>query len=363
MNSSFVYRFVQLFPPPDFLSMPAAGIDISDSSVKYIDAQFARGGYIPNTIDSLPLETGIVVGGVVRDSTRLAAVLTQFRKKHGRTFAYAALPEELVYIYSVQLPASLEKSAMRSAVEFSLAEHVPIPAEKLTFDFDVADTHKETAIVSVTAFPTDVVDGYKKALQLAGFTVKALELEAYAMVRAVVPKHARGVSMVIDFGSTRTGITVVQNRTPVFSTTVKVGGASLTSTIMSAYNVSAEEADSIKRAEGIAHCRDAGVCATLTKNVDALIAEIQRHYRFWESTAREQLGDSTARIECIFLCGGAVALNGLPERVSGALQVPVEMADIWQNLFDINMHIPAISRTESLQYATAAGLLLRDVEI
>lgn len=363
MNSSFVYRFVHIFPPPDFLSMPAAGIDISDSSVKYIDAYFDRGGYIPKTFDTLPLEPGIVVGGVVQDSNRLAAVLKEFRKKHGRAFAYAALPEELVYIYSTTLPSNLNKSAMRSAVEFSLAEHVPIAADKLTFDFDIADTHADMATVSVTAFPTDVVNGYKEALEKAGFVVKALELEAYAVARAAVPKDAHGASMVIDFGRTRTGITIVQNRTPVFSTTVKIGGAAITDTIMHAYQVSADEADVIKRAEGIANCRDAGVCATLNKSVDALIAEIQRHHRFWESAAREQSGGSAERIGRIFLCGGAVALNGLPERVSGALQVPVDIADIWQNLFDINMHIPAISRTESLQYATAAGLLLRDVEI
>lgn len=353
-----------MFPPPDFLSMPAAGIDISDSSVKYLDAQFQQGGYIPKTFDALPLEQGIVVGGVVHDSNRLAQVLAEFKRRHGRSFAYAALPEELVYIYTVVLPSSLNSSAMRSAVEFSLAEHVPIPADKLTFDFDIADIHEDTATVSVTAFPTDVVEGYKEALEKAGFTVKSLELEAYAVVRAVVPKHAHGVSMVIDFGRTRTGITVVQGRTPIFSTTVKVGGDIITETIMRAYNVSAEEADTIKRAEGIVQCRDTGVCSILVQSVDSLITEIQRHYRFWESSARERSGGkSSERIERIFLCGGAVGLLGLPERISAALQVPVSIADIWQNMFDINEHIPSIERIKSLQFATSAGLLLRDVEI
>lgn len=362
MSSSLLYRFIQVFPPPEFLAMPAAGIDISDSSVKYLDAQFENGGYIPKTFDALPVDAGIVVDGVVRTPDALAEVLAVFRKKHGRSFAYAALPEELAYIYSVQLPAVLDKDAMRSAVEFSLAEHVPIPASELTFDFDVADTHDGTALVSVTAFPTEVVNGYKHALEKAGFMVKALELEAYAVARAVVPRNAQGSSMVIDFGRTRTGITIVQNRTPVFSTTVKVGGDAITNTIIRAYNVSAEEADVIKRTEGITKCRDKSVGEQLSKSVDALIAEIQRHYRFWESTTHER-GNDAGRITRIFLCGGAVGLGGLPERVSAALQLQVDIADIWRNLFDINEHIPTVSRTESLQYATAAGLLLRDIEI
>lgn len=360
--SSLLYRFIQVFPPPEFLAMPAAGIDISDSSVKYLDAQFENGGYIPKTFDALPLEQGIVVDGVVRNPDALAEVLAVFRKKHGRGFAYAALPEELAYIYSIQLPSALDKDAMRSAVEFSLAEHVPIPASDLTFDFDVADTHENMALVSVTAFPTDVVNGYKHALEKAGFMVKALELEAYAVARAAIPRNAHESSMVIDFGRTRTGITIVQNRTPVFSTTVKVGGDTITKTIMSAYNVSAEEADTIKRLEGITKSRDEAVGEQIRKSVDALIAEIERHYRFWESTAHER-GDNAERITRIFLCGGAVGLGGLPERVSSALQIQVSIADIWHNLFDINVHIPPVSRTESLQYATAAGLLLRDIEI
>lgn len=361
--SSFAYQFAHAFPPPDFLSMPAAGIDISDSSVKYLDAQFERGGYIPKTFDLLPIEPGVVVDGVVRDKVRLAEVLAVLRKKHGRRFAYAALPEELVYIYSISLPRSLDARAMRSAVEFSLAEHVPLSPEQVSFDFDIAHTHGDEVLVSVTVFPLDVVRGYKEALEGAGFTVKALELEAYAVARAVVPRHHTGAAMVIDFGRTRTGITIVQNRTPVFSTTVKIGGAAITDTIVQAYGVSLEDADAIKRDEGITHCKDASVCAILVGQVDALTKEIERHYRFWESQVHERGAHDSEKITRIFLCGGAVGLKGLSERVSSVLQVPVRNADIWNNMFDINTHVPSIHHTTSLQYATAAGLLLRDIEI
>jgi len=92
----------------------------------------------------------------------------------------------------------------------------------------------------------------------------------------------------------------------------------------------------------------------------ALIDEIRRHYRYWD-TRRDEEGNRIAGIERIFLCGGAVGLRGLPEHVSSVLQVPVRVGNVWENMFRLDAHIPKITRTISWQYATSTGLLLRDV--
>jgi type IV pilus assembly protein PilM len=360
MQGLHTNRVAALFPPPEFLSMPSAGIDVSDSSIKYLDATYSSEGFVPRVFDSLRIEKGIVVDGVVEDIAGLGEALRELRGQNDRHFANVSLPEELVYLYTLEVPTAHRHKDILQMVEFSLSEHVPIPAGNAVFNYDVLRTRGDITDISVTAFPKDVVEGYKKAFEEGGFQVKGFELEAQSVARSIIPVGSEGVSMIIDFGRTRTGITIALGQVPIFSTTVKVGGNALTEAIMQQYSVTEEEANVIKREQGIAECEDETLRKTLMDTTTALIDEIRRHYRYWD-TRRDDEGNKIAGIERIFLCGGAVGLKGLPEQVSGVLQVPVRVGNVWENMFSLDAHIPRVNRIISWQYATAAGLLLRDV--
>lgn len=359
MQSMHTNKFAALFPPPVFLTLPAAGIDISDTSIKYLDARRTPRGLIPHSFDTLRLPNGIIVDGVVKDVDRLAEALQDVCDMHERRFVNVALPEELVYLYTLEVPTAHTRKDILQVIEFSLSEHVPIDVKNAVFNYDIIRTRREITQVSVTVFPKDVVAGYQTALQRSGFRVKSFELEASSVARSVVPADAEGVSMVIDFGRTRTGITIAFNQVPIFSTTVKVGGAAITESIMSFYSISEAEANTVKLEKGIARCTDKVLCDALNKEIDNLVEEIQRHYRYW-NTRRDEEGNKIAHIERIFLCGGAVGLRGLPEHLTTVLQVPIHVGNVWENMFSLDDYIPNVSRTQSWGYATAAGLLLRD---
>jgi len=360
MQGLHTNRVAALFPPPEFLAMPSAGIDISDTSIKYVDAKFTHAGLVPRVFDSVRIPKGIVVDGVVEDISGLSKALLKLRGNNDRRFVNVSLPEELVYLYTLEVPTAHKPKEILQMVEFSLSEHVPIPAGNSVFNYDVIRTRGEVTDISVTVFPKDVVEGYKKAFEESGFKVKGFELEAQSVARSIIPVESAGVSMVIDFGRTRTGITIALGQVPIFSTTVKIGGEALTQAIMQHYSVSEDEADEIKRHQGLVECEDEALCSTLMDTTTALIDEIRRHYRYWDSR-RDEEGNRMAGIERIFLCGGAVGLKGLPEHVSGVLQVPVRVGNVWENMFSLDAHIPKVTRIISWQYATSTGLLLRDI--
>ena len=360
MQGLHTNRIATLFPPPAFLAMPAAAIDISDTSIKYLDAEYTSAGLVPRVFDHIRLEQGIVADGVVADAASLARALKELQRNNKRRFANVSLPEELVYIYTLEVPTAHKHKDILKVVEFSLSEHVPIPAGNAVFNYDVMRRRGDVTEVSVTVFPKDVVEGYRSAFEESGFIVKSFELEAHSVARSIIPAESNGVSMVIDFGRTRTGITIALGQVPIFSTTVKVGGNALTESIMQHYSVGEEEADAIKRTQGLSECTEPVICKKLLDTTTDLIDEIRRHYRYWD-TRRDEEGNKIAGIERIYLCGGAVGLKGLPEHVSGLLQVPVRVGNVWNNMFSLDEHIPNVSRTISWQYATAAGLLLRDV--
>lgn len=348
-----------LFPPPRFLAMPAAGIDISDSSIKYFEAHLTRAGFIPHEIDVKRLPSGVIVNGEIVESEQLSAALCELHEQHGKRFANVALPEELVYLYTLEVPAAHKHKEIMQVIEFSLNEHVPITVENAIFNYDVIRSNGSITELSVTVFSKDIVEAYVDVFEKSGFEVKAFELEAHSVARAVIPRNSTGVSMIIDFGRTRTGITIAFGRIPVFSTTVKIGGDTFTESIMRHLKVSEEVADDIKWNEGIVGCSNDALCNELRQAIDTLVKEVQRHYRYW-NTRRDEDGNTIAPIESAYLCGGALAMRGLKEHITDMLQVPVCEGDVWGNMLDINEYVPEIPKERSWGYATAVGLFLRD---
>ncbi len=353
-------RFVGAFPPPEFLVMHAVAVDISDTSIKCFDVKHTAAGYIPQNFSTVVLSEGVVHGGIVRDTDSLSQALLELRKKHKRSFAFVSLPEELAYLFTVRIPKD-GNTNIREAVEFALGENVPIALEDAVFDYDVISESLTETTVSVTVYESAVVQGYIDAFHSAGFEIRACELEAHSVVRSVVPSGFGGVSMVIDFGRNRTGIAIARGQSPIFTTTVHVGGAAVTQAIMELKSVSEEEADAIKREQGLAQAEDAKLQEVLTKETKKLVDEIERHYQFWDSR-RDEHGERIERIEKIYLCGGAAAFLGLAEYMAAELNVPVTTANVWQNLFDMNEHVPQLEKPLSWQYATAVGLLLIDMK-
>src|ERR1035437_3541800 len=63
--------FFKLFPPPKFLEMPYAGIDISDSSVHCLMYRHTHLGLKIDRFGSRPLPKGIVEAGIIHDEKTL----------------------------------------------------------------------------------------------------------------------------------------------------------------------------------------------------------------------------------------------------------------------------------------------------
>jgi hypothetical protein len=89
-------------------------------------------------------------------------------------------------------------------------------------------------------------------------------------------------------------------------------------------------------------------------NTDILVKEIGRVHTYWMT--RTDTHSDLTRIMCV---GRDVeALKG--ELGKGEIDgIPVDHGvNVWKNAFDINDYVPGISRSESLEYAVAAGLAL-----
>lgn len=319
---TFARTIRRWFPRPAAVLPDGAGIDISDSSIKWLTLEGAQGSGRVRTYGQEPLEDGIVVNGVLRDVDRLGKSLAHLRPKLGAECAHVALPEEAAYVFNMHVPKESSREQILSMVEFELEGRVPIAPSAAVYDFEVIAEYGEGlgTEIGVSVFSQELAKNYTEAFARAGITLLSLEVEAASIARAISgASEQEPVSMVVDLGRDRIGVAVLKHSVPIFTSTLVAGD----------------------------------------ETIDRMLAEeIAHHFRYWDTRRNEQ-GDRAAPIERVFLVGGGVDRDGLEDHIASRVQVPCERPDVWRNVSSFEEYVPPVERGASLRYATAIGLALR----
>ena len=349
-----------LLPTPKFLLMPAAGIDISDRSIKYVKLVPQAHGFSLDSFCDIPLGPGIVENGQIISQNKLREVLIELREKYKISFVRTALPEKQMYFFRMTIPSG-PYQVLHDTIELSLEDHVPIPAAETVFDFDVVGHTGADVEVAVTASLGTVVDSYISTFKSAGLSLLSIELEADALARAVIHREDKFAHLIVDFGETRTGIAVAYGGQIYFTSTVGIGGQILTDTLAKHFNISNDEAEKMKREFGLRrNSPHQDLFSLLLNNIAVLRDEINRHFIYWH-THPDEKGVARPPIEQIVLVGGDSNLAGLSDYLSVSLRVKTVVADIWTNVNFPKHGVPELSRQDSLGYATAIGLSMHDI--
>lgn len=347
--------FSQFFPPPQFLSMPAIGLDISDASLRFVEL-VDQGKYVTvGRFGERAIPRGVIEGGEVKKPADLRAILTEIKKTYQLERVVVALPEEKLYLFDLELP-SMKKSAIRGAIELVLAEHIPLSVDEAQFDYQIKEETSESIIVHVSAAPRALIYGYLEAFEGTGIIPIVFENEALALARSVVAEDDSRAFMIVDLGRTRAGITIVSRGLVEYTSTISVGGSAITETFAKAFSVSLDAAEKIKQEQGFAH--EGAVAETLFERSSPLVIlrdEIRRHYAYWQ-THNGQNGEKHLPIETVYLCGGEANIRGLAEYLAEGTSVPFIPPNVFINIRTPKEYVPSITFSDSLRYATAIGL-------
>ena len=356
--STFLERH---FPTPEFLFPHAAGVDVSDTSVKWISLEKKSEGLHVRTYGSVSISDGVVQQGAIRDAQAFSRILAEVAKKNHIRYAHVALPEEAAFVFRMQVPSNTPREQILNMVEFELEGRVPLPPASTVFDYDLlpnqdTDGHQE---IGVVVFPRELAEGYASAFEKAGIMLLSLEIEARSIARAVTGSESETV-LLVDYGLSRTGLAVVKEGVPIFTSTVDVGGEVITRQVMETCKVERVEAERIKNDEGlVVVAGDHNTAAASTPHVNSLSDAVSRAYRFWD-TRRDEHGAAVSPLSRVILVGGSSNLRGIEDYVAGKVQAPVERGNVWQHICSFDTYLPPIDARSSLQYATAIGLALRN---
>jgi type IV pilus assembly protein PilM len=167
--------------------------------------------------------------------------------------------------------------------------------------------------------------------------------EAYRMIAPSLPANGRDQNIaLVDIGAHVTHFYVLRNSQFLFSRDQAFGGNQLTMDIQRAFNLSAEEAESAKRNQGLPENYDNDV---LQPFMETLALEITRALQFFFTST------SYNQVDHIVLSGGGALLPGLDELVAKRAGVATVIANPFASM-------QTSDRIRSRQLAQDAPMLL-----
>lgn len=361
---SVLSTFGKVIPPPSYITMPSIGIDISDTSLKYI--QFARDKHTGVSLElkhwgDITIPEGVLKRGDIHDVPKLAETLKEVYTKTGTEFVRVSLPEERAYLFETEIKRNTPFREIRGLLEFHLEENVPLSPRDAFFDYDIVydDLHEGVYRVLVTVYARDTILNYYEACRMAGVTPLAFEVEAQAIARASLPRGEKGTYLIVDFGKTRTGVGIVHRGTLMYTSTIDIGGNELSTALRRQLGELAEsELTKIKNTQGLVRAvDDSAAYDALITTISAIKDEIATRIQYWNT---RDIDREERQIESIILCGGSANLKALPGYLTETLGIEAKRSTVWGNAFDIKKIVPPIGRRYSYGYATAIGLALKD---
>jgi type IV pilus assembly protein PilM len=289
-----------------------------------------------------PIERGLVIGGEVRDADGLARELKQFfaANKLPRKGIRLGIASNRIGVRILDVPTVEDEKQFENAIRFRAQELLPIPVTDAILDHvRLAETTGEndeplTTVLLVFAH-RELVGRYVDACRNAGLRLSGIDLEAFALLRALAaprdvneePKHA---IVAVAIGHDRTVLAVSDGRVCSLTRVLEWGSAQLDVAIARTLDLTPSQAEPIKLElsltgseppEGISLVQLEAVRSAVTAEIGVLGRELVSSLRFYQSRP-----DSLAIGE-VLLSGGGSQLDGFAEELHGLLGAPVRPAD------------------------------------
>lgn len=349
---------LRAFPAPDYLTMPAVGIDISDYAIKHMLIKRRGRHFHLEQVGKVDLPLGVIEGGEIKDEETVVKLLTRIRDEHDYSHAHISLPEAHAYLFQLELPTD-SSADTEQLVEFHLKEHVPLGPDEAVYDYNVYESRERDFVVNVSVYPAKIAEHYAQLVEQAGYTVLSSEIEGHATARALLLHAHSEPTIIVDIGRSEASFSISVNGTVTFTASLDIGGDQFTRAIARGMDVSFQEAEHLKHTHGFRDLPESAlVYQALAPHMQEFKEAINRHFIYWQMHA--SVGDVND-VSRIILVGGNANMPGLPEFLSAMLEVRVEVGNVWTNIFSFNEYLPNLHRKASLEFATAAGLAMRSL--
>jgi type IV pilus assembly protein PilM len=289
-----------------------------------------------------PLPQGIVTAGEVRDVAALSAGLNEFFTTHKlpRRGVRLGVATNHVGVRSFEIAGIDDESQLANAVLFRAHDAVSIPVDEAIIDYRVLNEEVDESgtvnrkILLVAAY-REPIERYVAAFREAGIQLVGIDLEAFALLRAVAAPVAGDDSptaavVVVNVGHERTTLAVSDGTVCEFTRVIEWGGLKLATAVARELPSTLPEAeefmlnfslDATPASDSADDPRDERAREAVQRELQALARELVASLEFYQGQP------GSLPISEILLAGGTSRLAGFAGELEKLTRVRVRAAD------------------------------------
>ena len=391
------------------------GIDLSDYSVKVVQAKKKNKKHTIVSVGAEKIPNGIIKEGIIEKDKEVELVkivnsaISKVKGKKIKTKnAICSLPEEKAFIKVVKIPKNTSKDEMNDVVKWQIESNFPVELDMVYYEWELVpqkENKKDFLEVCLAVIPKEIVDSYFSFFKLAGINPIAFEIESMPIVRSLISNYfSKDPIIVLDIGKTGTSLTVFLRETILFTSHINISGSDFDNAISKELKVSSSEAEKIKKRVGLLSMKKIRkvsrkeflsspelkiyrVPVVEDKNInrkkiierEGLIGTTKADRIF--NSIVPILNDFTGKIgkhidylkefekgsditvnkaPRIILCGGGANLLGIDDFLSNSLKLPVEVGNPLVNVSFSSKIFGENLKEKSLAFSTAIGLAIKE---
>lgn len=353
----------------------ALGIDIGTSSIKVVEIKKKAGRAMLETYGAISLGpyAKTDIGRVTNLSTDvISEALKEVLKQSSVASKNAGLSISVQssLIFTLELPHGIKESEIPKVVPTEARKFIPVPIEEVAIDYfllpkkepsfeeinnpDLPVHNDEKLEVFVVAIQNDAITNLRNVVSNCAISADFFEAEIFPSVRANF-EHELSLVLLMDFGASRTKLSLVEFGIVKSYHTVNRGGADITDSISKSLSIPFPKAEEMKK--------EYGLFDNAPEKEMANIIKAHLNYIFSETNnvllAYEKKYNRT--ITKVIFTGGGSLLKGLKEVASNNFKADIEMGHPFSKV-GAPEFLNKVLETTGPEFAVAIGLALRKLQ-
>lgn len=340
------------------------GIDFGSGGIKLVELMNEKGRARLMTYAFVDRPVDEMNRNYIDDVPGTAELIKKMLKKAKTTSrkAISALPISSVFSSIISVQKSPKREELEQSVMLQAKKLIPLPIEEMTVDWKpvtvgVQNPDDKFAQVLLTGASKTLIKKYSDIFSAAGLEITSLETEALAMIRSLIGRD-RSATLVLDIGTIRTNIMIVENGVPLVSRSVGIGGLTVTKEMAGTMGMAEDQAENMKIDAGaMSSMYDAG----FPKLFEKVLAPILTELNYSTNLFFAQKANQEKRLDKIILTGGGAQLPRLADYLSKAMNLRVYIGDPWARVVYPEALRPVFDQIGS-RFCVAIGLAMRDID-
>jgi len=353
----------------------AVGIDIGSSAIKVVEIKKKGGKAFLETygVISLGPYAELDAARVTNLSVeKTVEALKEVLKQAGVTSTSTALaiPVQLSLIFTLELPPQVKEQELASIIPTEARKYIPMPITEVSLDYFVLPkkeasfaeindedsalpSHNKTEVL-VVALQNDAVAKYRSIVSEGNLSASFFEIEIFSTIRSCF-EHELSLVLLMDFGASRTKLSLVEFGMVKGYHTIARGGADITESISKSLTIPFSEAEKMKKDFGL-----------FNNPSDPSLPEIVKiHTDYIFSEANNVLLDYEKKhgrtISKVIFSGGGSLLKGLKEAAVENFKTEVEIGHPFSKV-GTPAFLDKVLAATGPEFAVALGLALRKLQ-